>query len=220
MADIEIKVTDLVPERLKVTQRQVDRAVTRAGSDAIKAMRAEASRGIRKRKAIKAGKLTAGGEFLTLIFPTNTGEGGETGKSASRMWRLKVRNVYAPVFSYPTRQTKKGVSVAINKGGRALIRHAFIATMKSGHQGVFMRYGTATRVASSRWKGNARYAGQKRQPIRELYSSKVIDVFGDEGMIPGLQERARAVFRSAYVRNLVGVSKGVRGEYVPGKGST
>lgn len=205
MADIEISVQNLVPEKLKVTERGVARAVNRAGSDAIKAMRVEASRKVREKKKIKAGALTDRSKFFTLIFPNNTGEAGDTGKSAERTWRLRVKNAYAPVISYQSpRQTKKGVTVGINTGARAVIRGAFIATMRSGHVGVFKRHGQATRGPTSRYKGHAKYAGQKRQPIRELFTSRVIDVFGDEDTVPGLQQKARAVFRATYVRNLIG----------------
>jgi hypothetical protein len=46
-----------------------------------------------------------------------------------------------PLTAFKARQIRKGVSVAIVKGKRTLIRHGFIATMKSGHRGVFVRAG-------------------------------------------------------------------------------
>jgi len=50
--------------------------------------------------------------------------------------RAKGRPI--PLIKYQARQTKKGVTVSV-KGGRKLIAGAFIATMSSGHMGVFTR---------------------------------------------------------------------------------
>lgn len=48
------------------------------------------------------------------------------------------------VVESPARQVAKGLSIKIRKkGGRTLIRNAFIATMPSGHRGVFVRRGEA-----------------------------------------------------------------------------
>ena len=47
-----------------------------------------------------------------------------------------------PVIAFQAKQTKKGVTVKIKRaGGKKLIRHAFKATMKSGHTGVYQRAG-------------------------------------------------------------------------------
>lgn len=45
-----------------------------------------------------------------------------------------------PLINYGARQTKRGVSFSV-KNGRQTLRHAFIATMQSGHVGVFQRIG-------------------------------------------------------------------------------
>lgn len=50
-----------------------------------------------------------------------------------------------PTRLFKARQTKAGV-VYSNKGRRSLIKGAFIATMPSGHKGVFMRTGKTTRA--------------------------------------------------------------------------
>jgi hypothetical protein len=46
-----------------------------------------------------------------------------------------------PLTAFNPRQIRKGVSVAIVKGRRTLIKSGFIATMRSGHRGVFVRVG-------------------------------------------------------------------------------
>jgi hypothetical protein len=46
-----------------------------------------------------------------------------------------------PLTAFNPRRIRKGVSVAIVKGKRTLIRSGFITTMRSGHRGVFVRAG-------------------------------------------------------------------------------
>ncbi|MBN1377856.1 MAG: phage tail protein [Gammaproteobacteria bacterium] len=49
-----------------------------------------------------------------------------------------------PLISFGARQTKSGVSYRIDKStGRKKLAHAFIATMSTGHSGVFKRRGKA-----------------------------------------------------------------------------
>jgi hypothetical protein len=50
-----------------------------------------------------------------------------------------------PIYEMYARQTRKGVTFQ-GRGGRQQIPHAFIATMKSGHVGVFKRTGPITRT--------------------------------------------------------------------------
>jgi hypothetical protein len=156
-----------------------------AGSSAIKAMRAEASRQIRGRKNVQVKGLKSA---LT-IDPVRQGK---------LEWVIRASGGIMPVHAYFPRQTKKGTSVEINKGARKVIAHAFIATMKSGHTGVFMRTGTAFRQPMQHGKGHARYRGQKRQPIKELFTTRVSEAFIDS--IPPIAQRGRDVFGQTYQR--------------------
>jgi hypothetical protein len=195
---ITINVIDLsATATLKAAPAAVDRAVLRAGSDGVRAMRTEATRRVRERKSFK---LQAVRKLITI--PSSQRVGGATGKTVERLWRLKIAHEFMPMFALSPRQTKRGVVVQVNKGKRTTLSHAFIARMKSGHRGVFVRYGDASRSPTQHGKGHARYRGQKRQPIRELFTSRVQDVFHDEGTVPALHDRARAVFRSTYLRNV------------------
>lgn len=45
-----------------------------------------------------------------------------------------------PLIEFDARQIRRGVSVKV-KGERKMVTHAFLATMRSGHQGVFVRIG-------------------------------------------------------------------------------
>ena len=65
-------------------------------------------------------------------------------------------------MEYQPKQVKRGISIRVkNERPRKTIRSAFIATMKSGHRGVYIRENTTP------------------LPIRELYGSAVIEVDQD-----------------------------------------
>lgn len=78
------------------------------------------------------------------------------------------RGLGLPIIGYSgPRQTKKGVTVEIRKGqGRKLVKGAFVATMKSGHKGVFKRRG------SSRLRDRV-------EPIKELFTTSVPDALSN-----------------------------------------
>lgn len=98
-------------------------------------------------------------------------------KATSRRWEsiLNIKARRIPLMKFGAKQTAKGVSYTIKKsGGRKFIESAFIATMKSGHQGVFKR----------------KTAG--RLPIIELFGPSVGEVFEGSGKI------AKEITVSAY----------------------
>lgn len=68
----------------------------------------------------------------------------------------------------PSRGRGRGVTVK-SKGGRQAIPNAFIATMRSGHRGVFQRVGGAGR------RGPA--PNRSQLPIRELFGPSIWQVF-------------------------------------------
>ena len=91
----------------------------------------------------------------------------------------RVRSV--PVMRFKPRQTRAGVSVRIKKSqGRKLIKSAFIAEMKTGHEGVFYRL------------------GKKRLPIEEAKTTAVEEMAMD--VVPKIQafatNKLHTVFQS------------------------
>lgn len=68
-------------------------------------------------------------------------------------------NAKGPV---PSRGQGRGVTYRIGAGGRRRLPHAFIATMRSGHAGVFQRRGT------------------KRLPINEAFGPSIAHVFSKQ----------------------------------------
>jgi hypothetical protein len=85
-------------------------------------------------------------------------------KATRRVWQafVDVLDRRIPLIKFGARQTKKGVSYVVEKGGpRKLIETAFIETMPSGHRGVFRRYRPTT----------------PRLPIIELFGPSIGNLF-------------------------------------------
>lgn len=155
-------------------KRATLRALRKAGATALRDMRSEATKRIRKRKRIKTKFIR---EALTLARPKGS-------DIASMAWALNVSGEPVPLVAYPHRQTGKGVSVEVNRGKRTLIKGAFVATMKSGHEGVFRRRGKA------------------RLPIEELRGSRPVDALLHEGEAQGVAERGAKSFGDTFTRVL------------------
>jgi len=107
-----------------------------------------------------------------------------------------------PLISYSARGVRKGVSVKVLKAGtRSIVRHAFIATMKSGHKGVFWR---KSNVRGGTWKIGVRRTlpsfttgsqlKKYQLPIHELYGPRIPDVFDDPEIIDPVMAHASKRF--------------------------
>ena len=88
-----------------------------------------------------------------------------------------------PLLQYGARQTGKGVTVNVLKG-RRLIAGAFIATMPSGHQGVYVRDPGGRHVKVNR-TGKASW---HQLPIRELFGPSVPDGLANKAVQDSLQQ--------------------------------
>lgn len=96
-----------------------------------------------------------------------------------------------PLIDFKARQGKKGVTVSVRKGQRELLRGTFIATMKSGHVGVFER---KSRVPGSNVKPRRLIIrdehGRRKQtselPIQERFGPTPLAVIE---RTPGLLEK-------------------------------
>lgn len=150
------------------------RALKKAGATALRDMRSEASKRIRQRKRIRASYVN---RAMSLTRP----KGGDI---SDMKWALNFDGAQVPLVAYPARQTKKGVSVEVNRGKRTLVKGAFIATMKSGHKGVFQRRGKA------------------RLPIRELRGSRPVDAMLHKGETEAVAARGGNSFGDTFSRVL------------------
>lgn len=162
----------LEPGRLRGA---IKRAIRKAGSTALRDMRSEASKRVRARLPIKPSYIH---KALTMRK--------EEGHDISEMsWSLVVSGEPVPLVAYPHRQTKKGVSAEVHRGRRVVIAGSFIATMKSGHKGVFKRIGSA------------------RLPIRELLGSRPVDALLNDGEADAVAERGHKSLRETFERVLL-----------------
>ncbi len=150
------------------------RALRKAGSTALRDMRAEASKRIRQRKRIKP-------SYIRRAITMRRARGSDI---AGMEWAIDVSGEPVPLVAYPHRQTKKGVSVEVNRGKRTLVAGAFVSTMKSGHKGVFRRRGRA------------------RLPIEELRGSRPVDALLHAGEADAVAERGGRSFEATFVRVL------------------
>jgi hypothetical protein len=155
-------------------RRSVVKALRKAGSTALRDMRSEASKRIRQRKRIKP-------SYISRALSLSRSKGSDI---ASMSWALQVSGEPVPLVAYPHRQTHKGVSVEVNRGKRTLLKGAFVASMKSGHEGVFRRRGKA------------------RLPIDELRGSRPVDALLHEGEAQAVGERGGKSFAATFVRVL------------------
>jgi hypothetical protein len=146
------------------------RALRKAGSTALRDMRAELSKRVRERKRIKAGTIRR-------ALRVRRARGS---RIEDMEWAIDVAGDAVRVTEYPHRQTKRGVSVEINRGQRSLIRGGFVATMPSGHKGVFVR------------------PGRQRLPIDEQFASRVVDAISHEGEIAGIHRRGQETFQRVF----------------------
>jgi hypothetical protein len=154
--------------------KAITRALSKAGSTALRDMRAEASKRIRRRKRLKPSIIR--GAFRIRRPKRASIEGME--------WALDVSGRNVPLTAYPHRQTARGVSVEVNRGKRTLVRSAFLAQMRSGHRGIFVR------------------VGPERLPIRELFGSRPVDALLHEGEAEAVAERGRRSFAATLGRML------------------
>jgi hypothetical protein len=91
--------------------------------------------------------------------------------------RIDISGRRIPLADFGARQTRAGVSYAIRKGQRVTIAHAFLATMPSGHQGVFIRKSAAdveNQLEALRSRLRAGIAGRPGEKISERERGMII----------------------------------------------
>lgn len=159
------------------TRRLVDEAHVAACNRAAVSVRAEAVRAVRRRyPGFKASAARATMQIIRATYarPTAT---------------VRVRGRRTPLIEFSARQTKSGVSVRIR--ARKTVRGAFIATMPSGHRGVFQRTGRFGR------RGNPRL-----EKIAELKTLSLPQALEQEQVVGALRGYALERYRIEFEREL------------------
>jgi hypothetical protein len=105
-----------------------------------------------------------------------------------------------PLYGFDPKETKAGVTVAIKRGrgSRKLLRHAFIARMKSGHVGVFMRRGKKGEKMAGRLKIDEKYTNAVPGMLRAI----------TKGVDSALKQMALDRFDKAMAQNVRFVRSG------------
>jgi hypothetical protein len=150
------------------------RALKKAGATALRDMRSEGSKRVRKMKRIKA-------SYVRRAITMRPAKGSQI---SDMEWRIDVDGKPVPLSAYPSRQTKKGVTVEVNRGKRTLLKGAFKVRTKSGHTGVFLRRGKA------------------RLPIDEQRGSRPVDALLHKGEADAVAARGGKSFGETFVRVL------------------
>lgn len=157
--------------KLQLTKEEASKAIPRALNKTATTARAEAAREIKA-----AGYKLKIGDLKKSI----------TIKRASRAVltaQVTASGKPIPLSRYGARQNRKGVSVAVLKG-RKTITGAFLATMPSGHRGVFVRQG----------KG--------RLPIDQKFGPSVPDAFSNKVVQGALRRVIRERFNVVLAQEL------------------
>ncbi len=92
--------------------------------------------------------------------------------------RFESRGRPLPLIEYSARQTAKGVSVQVKRQeARKVIAGTFIATMKSGHKGVFWReWHAAERKPKDKRMAYSKLPKRYRLPIEQRFGPRVPDI--------------------------------------------
>lgn len=101
--------------------------------------------------------------------------------AAALITKLKVRRRTRSLMEFDPRETKDGVTVKV-KGGRKLIKGAFIAQRLNGVSGVFIEDKSAGKIVIRRQAQYARGSkgGWHAYPVRKLYGPSVGGAFVNE----------------------------------------
>jgi hypothetical protein len=178
---IKINDTDLknVEKMLGNVQGAVPRVISRAINDTLAGVKTDASAEIRQVITLK--KAAVDKTFRTVKSNVTT---------LSGLFESKGSPV--PLIDYGARQTTKGVSVQVKRGNpRSQIEGAFIATMKSGHKGVFWRqWHTAARKPVNRNVPYGKLPKRYRLPIAQRFGPRVPDILENQPVMNAVLTKA------------------------------
>ena len=178
--DLEVRNTDVVTADLAGVSAKAMRGAIRAMNRAIASGRTAMTRDIARDTGLKVGDVK---QALPIREASLTQAEAAFGAGLKRMplIHFKARG------PEPSRGKGRGVTYALT-GSRNRVPNAFIATMTSGHRGVFKRIGT------------------KRLPIVELYGPSLGHVFAKYR--PAGLARTREAFDTAFAHEWERAMKG------------
>ena len=170
MITVRVEGIDAVQRLLAEAPRKLARATVHALNDGAVHARAESVRLIGAEWNVKP---AAARKALTIRRASAARQEAAVEATGGRGYGI-------PLVGFAARQTRRGVTYRLKKtGGRSLVRGAFIATMRSGHRGVFQRRGRA----------RLPIAEKRAVSIMSMWQSVVDAVIAEAG--PYLESRLR-----------------------------
>jgi len=164
---LNLSAHSLKPADMAALGRQFPKAASSALNRTVKQAKTQASTLVRERYNLKKSDLDRN------IKVKNS--------SASTLQAaLKVSGRRQPLIDFGARQTAQGVSVAVVKAERKVIRTSFIPKLPSGHKGVFLRFGPKVRMQKGRYAGT----NVLRQRIGDPRKQKAVELTGPG--VPGM----------------------------------
>lgn len=181
MAGVTIRV-DIAPvqQALAGIRNGAPRAAARAINRSITTLNAQASREIAKDVGLPVTQVKKSLRIIRARFESLVGSVEVTGRRI-------------PIIAFAARQTRRGVTYRGRGGGRKVIPGSFIATMRSGHEGVFRR------------------RSKRRLPIIELLGPSLPKVAANAAIVATIRRIADEAMRKnllAEVKFLIESRKG------------
>ena len=174
--NVQVDIDRALEKLVRIREDVADKAVVRAINKVADQVKVQASREIRD----------AGYNLKAAVI--------KKGISLIRASKGQIRAIVrasgrpVPLINYGARQTRAGVTVQV-KAGRKLLKGAFIATMPSGHTGVFERVGRGHKKVMHgshiQWRG---------LPIRELFGPSIPSAFMQKTVQGALESAVREKF--------------------------
>lgn len=181
MITIRINADDMarVKKSLAGIPGAADRVCMRAINDGLAGMKTDASTEIRSVIVLSKSAVDATFKTVKASVTSLSGVFASTGSPV-------------PLIEYGARQTTKGVSVQVKRGNpRSVVVGAFIATMKSGHKGVFWReWHQAIRKPVNRNIPYGKLPKKYRLPISQRYGPRVPDILSNEPVMTAVLKKA------------------------------
>ena len=171
--------SSILDKKIDSLNREVlPNAIARASNRTMLAARTLSTKKIREGYNIKSNDIKDRIE-ISQVFPNST-------NLSSLVGSIKIKKEGISLSKFGASQTSKGVSFRVTKK-RKTIKGAFIAKMKSGFVGVFVKDGDNTK------------SGKKS--IRPLYSTSPVDVFNSDGFREEIEKFSFEKFKSLFNEN-------------------
>ena len=188
--DVKDNIAAVLARIQRYKQEVVERAVVSALNRCVEMARTDASRELRSEGYnIKAGAIKAAASVRKAA-------------SGHLVATLSLSRKPIALIAFGAKQRKDGVSVKVHKAAKT-IKGAFIATMPSGHTGVYVRKAGGKYIYKKR---NGRTVSEQL-PIRELYGPSVGGMYGNARVQAAVQRSVAENFERRLTHELKRLSR-------------